>query len=141
MVETILTAVWLLAASFLDIRRRRIPVWLLIFGGMAVVAAVIWRCGDRPAEYWESLKGCVPGVTLIGMSALTGKVGAADGIAMLLLGLLVGESCLAVFVFSLLLISFYSGLLLVLRKAGRSTELPYLPFLTAAWLLEKILGV
>lgn len=141
MVETILTAVWLLAASFLDIRCRRIPVRLLIFGGMAVAAAVIWRCGGRPAEYWESLKGCVPGVTLIGMSALTGKVGAADGIAMLFLGLLVGESCLVIFVFSLLLISIYSGLLLVLRRAGRSTELPYLPFLTAAWLLEKILGV
>ncbi len=81
MTETILTECWLLAASILDIRSRRLPVWMGICAG--------------------------------------------------------GKVCLAVFMLSLLLISLFSGILLALRRVGRNTRLPYLPFLCAAWLLGQ----
>ena len=137
--ETILTAGWLLTASVLDFRRRRIPVWLLALGGAAVIPAVLFECAGLPEEWWAVCRGCIPGILLLGMALVTRKAGVADGVAMLYMGLLLKEKCLAVFAFSLLLISLYSGILLVFRKAGRNTELPYLPFLTVAWVLERIL--
>lgn len=140
MAETMMTAGWLLAASVFDIRRRRVPIWLLLLGGLAVIPAAIWRCGSRPEEYWEVLKGCIPGIVLLAMAGATRKAGVADGIALLYMGVLLEKGCLLIFVISLLLISFYSGFLLVLRRAERNTELPYLPFLSAAWILERLLG-
>lgn len=138
MTETILTECWLLAASILDIRSRRLPVWMLVLGGAAAVLAAVSRCGFTLAECVEIIKGCVPGVILIFMAAVTGKAGMADGIVLIFLGICAGgKVCLAVFMLSLLLISLFSGILLALRRVGRNTRLPYLPFLSTAWLLGQ----
>lgn len=138
MAGTILTEGWLLAASVLDIRSRRIPVWMLALGGaFAVLAAV---CGREftLAKCMEMITGCIPGTVLLFMAAVTGKAGAADGIALVFLGICMGgKACLTIFMLSLLLISLFSGILLAMRRVGRNTRLPYLPFLSAAWLLAQ----
>ncbi len=140
MAEMILTGCWLLAASALDIRSRRIPVWMLVLGGAFAGLTVVCRCGFTLAECVEMVKGCVPGTILLFMAAATGKAGAADGIVLIFLGICTGgKICLAIFMLSLLLISIFSGILLVLRRVGRNTRLPYLPFLSAAWLLGQAL--
>lgn len=140
MAETILTECWLLAASILDIRSRRIPVWMLVLGGTAAVLTVVCRCEFTLTECMEMIKGCIPGVILLITAAVTGKAGTADGIVLIILGICTGgKICLAVFMLSLLLISLFSGILLALRRVGRNTRLPYLPFLSAAWLLVQAL--
>ena len=140
MAETILTGCWLLAASTLDIRSQRIPVWMLVLGGVLAGLTAVCRCGAMLAECVDMIKGCIPGVILLIMAAATGKAGMADGIVLIFLGICMGgKICLAVFMLSLLLISLFSGVLLVLRRAGRNTRLPYLPFLLAAWLLGQAL--
>lgn len=140
MAETILTGCWLFAASVLDIRSRRIPVWMLMLGGAAAVLAVVCRCGFTLADCVGMVKGCVPGAILLLMAAATGKAGTADGFALIFLGICTGgKICMAVFMLSLLLISLFSGILLALRRVGRNTRLPYLPFLSAAWLLGQVL--
>ena len=131
MAETVLTAFWLLTASIMDIRTRRLPAWMLALGGAAAVMAAVCRCGFTTAEYLEIIKGCIPGAFLLFM-------GMADGIALIFLGIcLGGKTCLAVFMLSLLIISLFSGILLALRRVGPGTRLPYLPFLSAAWLLGQ----
>ena len=138
--ETILTECWLFAASILDIRNRRIPVWMLVLGGSFTVLTVVSRSGLTLAECVEMVKGCVPGTILLVMAAVTGKAGTADGIILIFLGICMGSRiCLTVFVLSLVLISVFSGVLLALRRAGRNTRLPYLPFLSAALLLGQAL--
>lgn len=140
MAESLLTGCWLLAASTLDIRSRRVPVWMLVLAGAFAGLTVVHRCGFTLAEWVEMVKGCVPGAILLILAAVTGKAGAADGIVLSFLGICMGgKVCLAVFMLSLLLISIFSGVLLVLRRVGRNTRLPYLPFLSAAWLLVKTL--
>lgn len=140
MAETILTECWLIAASILDIRSRRIPVWMLVLGGAAAVLTSVCRCGFTLAECMDMLKGCIPGAILLLTAAATGKAGTADGIVLIFLGICTGgKICMAVFMLSLLLISLFSGILLALRRAGRNTRLPYLPFLSAAWLLGQAL--
>ena len=140
MAETILTGCWLLAASTLDIRSRRVPIWMLALGGCLAVWAAACVRGFTWADGAEMLKGCIPGVILLLMAAATGKAGVADGIVLIFLGICTGGTvCLAVFMLSLLFISLFSGILLALRRAGRDTRLPYLPFLFAAWLLTQTL--
>lgn len=140
MAETILTEGWLLAASILDIRSRRVPVWMLILGGIFAVLTAVCNCEFTLAECVEMIKGCIPGVILLLMAAATGKAGTADGIVLIFLGICMGSKiCLAVFMLSLMLISLFSGVLLALRRVGRNTRLPYLPFLSAAWLLGQAL--
>ena len=140
MTETILTECWLLIASIFDIRSRRIPVWMLVLGGSFAVLTAVCRCGFALAEYVEMIKGCVPGMILLLMAAATDKAGTADGLVLIFLGICMGgKSCLAVFMLSLVLISLFSAVLLMLRRAGRNTKLPYLPFLAAAWLLGQAL--
>lgn len=140
MTETILTECWLFAASILDIRSRKIPVWMLVLGGIAAVLTALCRCGFTLEEYVEMIKGCIPGVILLLMAAVTGKAGTADGIVLIFLGICAGgKVCLAVFMLSLLLISLFSGVSLALHRVGRNTRLPYLPFLAVAWLLGQAL--
>ncbi len=113
---------------------------MLVLGGAFAGLTVVCTCGFTLAECVEMVKGCVPGTILLFMAAATGKAGAADGIVLIFLGICTGgKICLAIFMLSLLLISIFSGILLVLRRVGRNTRLPYLPFLSAAWLLGQAL--
>lgn len=140
MAETILMECWLFAASILDIRSRRIPVWMLALGGAAAVLTALCKCGFTLTEYMEMIKGCIPGVILLLMAVITGKAGTADGVVLIFLGICAGgRVCLTVFMLSLLLISLFSGILLAFRRVGRNTRLPYLPFLAVAWLLGQAL--
>ncbi len=142
MAETIITAGWLFVASVLDIRSKRLPVWLLALGGAVAVLEVAGRCGFTIAECLEIVKGCIPGAVFLLLAAVTGKAGAADGMVLIFLGMCLGDRvCLGVFALSMLFISIFSGILLALRRVGRNTRLPYLPFLFAAWVLGRILFI
>ena len=55
--ETILTECWLFAASILDIRNRRIPVWMLVLGGSFTVLTVVSGSGLTLAECVEMVNG------------------------------------------------------------------------------------
>lgn len=131
----ILTAVWLLAASGMDISRRQVSIRLLAVGGVLAAGSVLCRNGGDLAGCCEALAGMVPGALLLAVSFCTGKAGSGDGAALMILGLMSGSNILPVFGFSLFLAAMFSILLLVLKRAGRNTRIPYLPFLAAAWLL------
>lgn len=123
---------WLLVSSAMDIRTRRLPVWMLVLGGI-MAAAAIW---NRQIRYFDILGGMAPGMFLLLTAFATKKAGYGDGIALSCLGAaLGGERGLLLFGLSLFLMSVCSLILLGLRKVGRNTGIPYLPFLTAAWIL------
>lgn len=128
-----LIAIWLFAISILDVRSRRVPVWLLAFGGV-IVALTARQCGNVK-ECFDLLKGMGPGVLLLAAAFVTRKVGYGDGIVLLLLGMMSEGKGAMLFGTSLFLISVFSILLLALRKAKRDTRIPYLPFLAVAWLI------
>lgn len=131
--ETILKVsmiIWLLAASIMDIRSRRISIWMLAAGGVLSILAVICQYSG----YWAVLKGMLPGILLLLTAFATRKAGFGDGIALLFLGAAAGgEKAFMLFGLSLFLISLVSLLLLALKKVRRNTQIPFLPFLTAAW--------
>ena len=128
---TIMTATWLLASSVMDIRKRSVPVWMLLPGGiMAIIVSVY-----QQSPLFDILGGMLPGIVLLVTALVTKKAGYGDGMVLLFLGILSGRGSLLVFAAGLLLIAFFSLVLLALHKVGRNTRIPSLPFLTAAWLL------
>ena len=116
----------------MDVRTRRVPVWMLALGGVLAAWAVFCQYGGYP----EVLKGCLPGLLLVAVAFATKKAGYGDGIVLCCLGVVLGgERSLLLFGISLFLISLCALILLALRRVKRNTGLPFLPFLAVAWIL------
>lgn len=132
---------WLLVLSFYDIRYKRVPVWMVMLGGAAMAGIGIYRgvCGEtKPADL---LTGILPGMALLLLALGTRKAGWADGVILMLLGSVMGfRQCILIVMFSLLLISALSAVLLVLKKADKATVIPYVPFLSIGFVLCVMLG-
>ena len=117
--------------SFCDIKTHKIPVC-----GMAAVfifSAVNILCFDTAHFSWTGLcLSLIPGGVLIMLSLITeGKIGVGDGILVTALGLGLGlERCMLVLTGALILNSVFCGVLLALKKAGRNTRIPFVPFIT-----------
>lgn len=126
-------AVWLFAISILDIKCRKVPVWLLAVGGVFALPALCLSGGSR--ELFQALRGMLPGILLLAAAFFTGKAGYGDGIVLLALGAVSKGRGALLLGISLIFMSMASVVLLALRKVDRDTKIPYLPFLTAAWLL------
>ncbi len=128
--------IWLMTVSIMDIRSRKISIWLLLSGGILVLAT----CGNQFAAgslaLYDILGGMVPGLLLLAIAFVTKKAGYGDGMVLVLVGMVVGGGkSFVIFGVSLFLISVFSIILLLFRKVRRNSTIPYLPFLTAAWLL------
>lgn len=131
---------YLCGLSVLDIRRRRLPVYLLVAGvGMAVVYQVFFG-----KDSWLfSLVGAAVGVLFLGVSKWTEEAfGYGDSILILTLGIYLGVWQQ----FYLLLIAFllaagFSVGALTCRHFKRKTVFPFVPFLGAAYLGMLLMGI
>ena len=85
----------------------------------------------------ELVMGLIPGVLLLVLALVTQEsIGTGDGLMLCVLGLFCGwRQCLAVFGMALVLSALLSIILLICRKVGRKTELPFLPSLLGGYLL------
>ena len=132
----LLTMFWLFGISIMDIRRYRVPVWMLIPGGVLAGGMFLYQQGTMG----DLLKGMLPGRVFIAIALGTKKAGYGDGIVMVFLGILSGGTeSLVILAVSLFLAAVFSLILLGLRKAGRNTRIPFLPFLSAAWAIVAVL--
>lgn len=141
MTVMILVSSWLAGLSLFDLRCRRVPVWLVLLGGVLTGAIWIGRCINAEgvsSEYWM---GMLPGACLLLLALATQKAGRADGIVLMLLGSIMGfRQCLLMAMLSLILITVLSALLLILHRVNKETKIPYLPFLTMGFALCKMIG-
>lgn len=136
----VLAALWMGALAVADIRRMRVPIWLLAVGSafVTIVSLMEWRTGESNMS--SLLWSLMPGIALMLVAVATKKAGWADGIVLLFLGLLEGiRICMTSLVISLFAISVISLALLCLKKVGRDCRLPYLPFLWIGYILQAAL--
>lgn len=130
------TAVWLTVLSMQDIKSKNVPVWMLWIGTVGATGAVLWECVSGTINIMGLCKAIIPGVLLTVIAAATGKAGCADGIILMVLGLLTGyEGGLIAALCGLLLIALFSGSLLMFKRVKRDTRIPFVPFLTIGWLM------
>ena len=121
------TLLFLLFSSFLDIRKREISIPVtLLFGLAGVVYSV--RTGRTMTDYLIPLG---IGFLILGGSVLTrGQVGMGDGWMLLALGCMLRMECyIQMACIGMLLAAAYSGVLMLVFRKNRKTEIPLVPFL------------
>ena len=121
------TLLFLLFSSFLDIRKREISIPVtLLFGLAGVVYSV--RTGRTMTDYLIPLG---IGILILGGSVLTrGQVGMGDGWMLQALGCMLRMECyIQMACIGMLLAAAYSGVLMLVFRKNRKTEIPLVPFL------------
>ncbi len=126
---------WLIWISIYDIKSRRIPWMLMGLGVVLSITACEVGVAERRLVIGDIIADLLPGILLLALAVCTKLVGYADGVVLICLGVPGGfHKTMGTWLLSLFFIGIYSVVLLVLRKANRRTKIPYLPFLTIAWL-------
>ena len=121
------TLIFLLVSSFLDIRKREISIPVTLMFGLAGVAYSI-KTGRTMTDYLIPLG---IGILILGGSVLTrGQVGMGDGWMLLALGCMLRMECyIQMACIGMLLAAAYSGVLMLVFRKNRKTEIPLVPFL------------
>lgn len=123
----------LVGLSICDLKTKKIPVAAVVLFGAAVLGYRLMT----GIELLGLLVGLVPGAVLLLLAVLTGEsIGIGDGLVLCVVGLFCGlTKAVSVLAMALVLSSVVAMVLLVLKRAGRKTELPFLPCLCSGYLL------
>lgn len=126
-----------------DIKKKKIPVWLLVAAGVtAVVLRIILSYLEiTEASLLWSFMALIPGCFFLLLSFATKEqVGYGDGIVLFIIGILCPFWRLMMILgIALSITSFVSIFLLIVRKGNRHTRLPFVPFLWIGAIIEWIL--
>ena len=129
---------YLVILSMYDCRERKVPFLLLCLGmAVAVILSIVEGIND--GQIWHRLLGWLPGIFLVLVAFVTKKVGYADGCVLFVAGAVLGcQRAMLLFCISLMLTALVSVTLLLLHKVSVKTRIPYLPFITTAFLIQKM---
>lgn len=128
-------------AAWQDKKELSISRTFLIWSGIFAVLGRILTA-DRAISLLEWGLSLLPGIIFIGLGWLSKwQIGIGDGIIILIMGLWLGiRETVAVLLMGMFLCSIVCGGLLLARKAGRKTKVPFVPFLWVAYLIGRVLG-
>lgn len=146
--KVVIICIYLIALSIMDIREKQVPLYLLLAG---LILSMVIGIGTEISEEgiggkssllrlgWKMMLGLLPGIFFLGIAWFTANAGKADGLVLMILGFLTDyHICMAIFCASLLFISLFSICMMALRRIHKKTRLPYIPFLTAAYIGYQI---
>lgn len=125
--------IFLSVCSWLDWKKRSIPVWVLSFASIVIVIFRVFHWEER-AILW--LGGAGIGILFLAMSKLTKEaMGYGDSWMILLLGIYLGLwDVLWLLSIAFLLSGVMAIVLLVRYKYSRKVSFPFIPFLTIAYI-------
>jgi len=133
---TMLVSVYLIILGVSDLRKRKVSGGMLWLGGLLLSVMGVYQCLQGELQWVEAFMGILPGVGMLLLAKCSHKAGYGDGIVLMQLGFCLGyRQLLLLFVISLLLLSGVSVLLLLLKKVGRNTQMPYLTFLALTYVV------
>lgn len=139
LVKNVVLLVMLAVSAVEDIRKKKISlIWIGIFAAAGIVGNIFWES----ESIWSLVGGVCVGILLLGISRVThGEIGLGDGCIICVIGVYLGFfKNMELLLTALLLAAVCAIILVLLRKAGRKTELPFVPFLCMAhilvWTLE-----
>lgn len=130
----LLLAVIMIICAVIDIKKKEIPVWVFVILGITALAGSIWH---EDYDLYRAAAGVVPGVLLLGMARITEQsIGYGDGIVLAEIGCMTGAGvCMLVLAGALALAGVFSMGMLVIKKVDRKYKIPFIPFLTTAYLV------
>lgn len=126
--EQITALLFVFICSVSDIRKKKIPLMVIIVFG---TVSVLFLAAGEERPWKEALYALAPGMGLLALAFCTGEgIGYGDGFAVLVLGLLVGALwCLTAVFLGFFLCAVWSLFLLALKKVNGKSRLPFVPFL------------
>lgn len=140
LITSICLAVW----GIQDLKRRAVSIRLCALAALSAAAAAAPDVaaalskgdpGTAAGLFFSLLQALLPGSLLLCLAFAAGDcAGTGDGLCFLVLGVFLGARTVWIlFTASLLLLSLCGIVLLLLKKAGRRTKMPFLTFTAAAW--------
>ena len=122
-----------------DIRRREVSLWVCIAAG---VLGLWVRLAFGDTLFPGLIFSLLPGAVFVIISALSHeKVGMGDAAVLLALGAMLSPyELMSLLVAGLLAISFFSLVLLTLKKVSLGSRLPMVPFMLAAFAFCTVTG-
>ena len=131
-VKELCTVVFLAMNSWLDIRRREISLLLtLVYAGCGIIYSIL-----QGRKIQDVLIPAGSGILFLAAGLISrGAIGAGDCWILLALGALLDtETYIRMLCIGFFLAAFWSGILLVIRRKSRKTEIPLVPFLLAGYI-------
>lgn len=127
----ILGVLGVLAAE--DLRHKAVTIWkLALFGGVCIVQSVIKARVTQTADI-NLFLGILFCVLVLVICVGTDRIGAADGMVIIFLGMAVGGAeMLRIFVTSLFIMGIFSLPLFLTGKIHSKFEIPMIPFIFLA---------
>ena len=126
------TVVFLAMNSWLDIRRREISLLLtVVYAGCGIIYSIL-----QGRKIQDVLIPAGIGILFLAAGLISrGAIGAGDCWILLALGALLDtETYIRILCIGFFLAAFWSGILLVIRRKSRKTEIPLVPFLLAGYI-------
>lgn len=126
------TVVFLAMSSWLDIRRREISLLLtVVYAGCGIIYSIL-----QGRKIQDVLIPAGIGILFLAAGLISrGAIGAGDCWILLALGALLDtETYIRMLCIGFFLAAFWSGILLVIRRKSRKTEIPLVPFLLAGYI-------
>ena len=131
-VKELCTVVFLAMNSWLDIRRREISLFLtVVYAGCGIIYSIL-----QGRKIQDVLIPAGIGILFLEAGLISrGAIGAGDCWILLALGALLDtETYIRMLCIGFFLAAFWSGILLVIRRKSRKTEIPLVPFLLAGYI-------
>ena len=131
-VKELCTVVFLAMNSWLDIRRREISLFLtVVYAGCGIIYSIL-----QGRKIQDVLIPAGIGILFLAAGLISrGAIGAGDCWILLALGALLDtETYIRMLCIGFFLAAFWSGILLVIRRKSRKTEIPLVPFLLAGYM-------
>ena len=131
-VKELCTVVFLAMSSWLDIRRREISLLLtVVYAGCGIIYSIL-----QGRKIQDVLIPAGIGILFLAAGLISrGAIGAGDFWILLALGALLDtETYIRMLCIGFFLAAFWSGILLVIRRKSRKTEIPLVPFLLAGYI-------
>ncbi len=138
--DRVIILIFLLIGSISDIRKKQISgKYLCTFGVLAVVYLGIKSILFKDIMMWyDAVTGLVPGIVCLVMARISREqIGYGDSLVLLIVGMLLGfEDCLWGLFAAFMILTIWALILFILKKAGRKTTVPFLPFLLMGCLIQ-----
>ena len=125
--------------AVVDIRQRKLPVWLLLTG---IAGAVVYQAGWSEVPLILSAVGGLAGLVFLVFARITGEAfGYGDGALILALGIYLGFwNLMGVLTIAFILAAGFSMIVLALKKFQRKATFPFVPFMCIGYFLMLGLG-
>ncbi len=123
----------MIVSSIEDIRKKEVPIWEIIACGIISGLSIAFGVYKNSLDMFELSFSLIPGCLMIMASFVSRQqLGYGDGLLVLFSGPALGFYDMGLsMVIAFFVSSIISGGLILFKKAGRKTAIPFVPFIAA----------